>query len=204
MEDVGSRGRKFNYDEVVAFYKTTRSYTATKAKFGMTNSGILHYILHHPRAAAIDGIKERFFSRVDKSSDCWNWTGWRSTMGYGLMKLKGQNVLAHRFAYTIAHHLPALPPKNLFVCHRCDNPLCVNPSHLFLGTQQDNMDDMVRKNRSGCGKKTHCKNGHPFSPDNTRIHLRMRPGGRRPTRVCKICAAKRLRIARLKKRGEQL
>jgi hypothetical protein len=73
--------------------------------------------------------------------ECWEWKGFRNTAGYG----RGpHDVPAHRLSWEM-HNGPI--PDGLFVCHRCDNPPCVNPAHLFLGTAKDNIDDMVRKDR---------------------------------------------------------
>lgn len=75
---------------------------------------------------------------------CWIWTAGRNALGYGSFKFgprRGQ--LAHRVSWELAHGAPG----QLHVLHRCDNPPCVNPAHLFLGTHQDNMDDMYAKGR---------------------------------------------------------
>lgn len=63
---------------------------------------------------------------------------------YGVFLVNGRSINAHRFAYQIAH---GPVPDDMFVCHRCDNPPCVNPAHLFLGTHVDNMQDMISKGR---------------------------------------------------------
>jgi hypothetical protein len=92
----------------------------------------------------------RFWSNVKKlQSGCWEWQ--RPTGGhrYGHLVIAKQNVYAHRMAYKIYYLTD--PMENL-VCHSCDNTLCVNPFHLFLGTQQSNVDDMHRKGRHARGK----------------------------------------------------
>jgi hypothetical protein len=81
-------------------------------------------------------------------NDCWIWKRSRNK-GYGLLTFKGKTIKAHRLSYlTFVGEIP----NNLFVLHNCDNPTCVNPKHLFLGTNQDNMKDMVNKNRQAKGE----------------------------------------------------
>ena len=87
----------------------------------------------------------RFWSRVNKDGDCWLWAGALQPTGYGKVYFEGVMHGAHRIAWRITH---GPIPDGLCVCHRCDNPTCVNPEHLFLGTQRQNMSDMVRKGRS--------------------------------------------------------
>jgi hypothetical protein len=87
-------------------------------------------------------------SRVERitESGCWIWMGPTNPYGYGRMFIReiGRHISMHRLAWQIANG--PIPPK-LFVCHRCDIPACVNPSHLFLGTHRDNMLDCMRKGR---------------------------------------------------------
>ena len=94
---------------------------------------------------------EQFWAHVRKSDGCWLWTGYVDHRGYGRLTWRGQNYrLAHRVSYELAHADPA----GLCVCHRCDNPLCVRPEHLFLGTRADNNRDMVAKGRQAAGERS--------------------------------------------------
>lgn len=94
-----------------------------------------------------------FWKKVDRSGGddlCWLWTARLTHGGYGQIKWGGIYRKASRVSYELAH---GKFPDELFVLHTCDNPQCVNPSHLFLGTQQDNMDDKVNKGRQARGER---------------------------------------------------
>lgn len=90
-------------------------------------------------------LTERFWEKVDVGGpdECWDWQGARAHYGHGIINVTGRSLLAHRVAWSITHGDPA----EANVCHRCDNPPCCNPAHLFLGSQADNIADMHRKGR---------------------------------------------------------
>ena len=96
----------------------------------------------------------RFWNRVDRTGDCWLWTGPKTGNGYGAIREdypSRKQVSAHRASWVI-HFGPIAP--GLEVCHHCDNPICVRPEHLFLGTTKANAVDRSRKGRSGAGDRS--------------------------------------------------
>lgn len=89
-------------------------------------------------------LEDRFFEKVLKTPDCWLWIGATNDVGYGQSFFNGKIVYAHRISFEIFNgHIN----KGECVLHRCDNPSCVNPKHLFLGTKKQNTEDMVKKGR---------------------------------------------------------
>lgn len=140
---------------------------------------------------------ERFWANTRRNgNDCWPWMGATNNQGYGVLAVysgdKRQRVLAHRLSIVIA---TGADIDGRVVMHTCDNPLCVNPEHLRIGTQADNIRDALRKGRLNLEglalgqrmrptanvKKTECKRGHEFTPENTYVD---RKGYRR----CRECA----------------
>lgn len=92
--------------------------------------------------------EKRFWSKVDKSSTCWLWTGTTRRRGYGLFYVgKSGKHSSHRWLYELMN---GPQRKGIEICHHCDNPGCVNPTHLFAGTKSQNMQDMVKKGRGKC------------------------------------------------------
>lgn len=99
------------------------------------------------------GKIERFWNKVEiiPFHPCWEWTGAKvRPNGHGILKFGNKKWLAHRLSYSI--HKGKIP-DGLFICHKCDNPPCVNPYHLYAGTNQDNMNDKKARGRSGSLKK---------------------------------------------------
>lgn len=103
-----------------------------------------------------EDLIQRFWDNVDKKGDddCWKWLGRKDRDGYGMISCiytKPTNIGAHRFSWMVYNKTREYPKQ--LVLHTCDNPFCVNPHHLFLGTPADNMKDMVKKGRSLKGEK---------------------------------------------------
>ncbi len=96
--------------------------------------------------------QEKLFNKTspEPTSGCWIWLGATANCGYGELRMKGVRTRAHRYSYEL---FKGPIPKGLFVCHSCDVPACVNPDHLWVGTQKDNLADMVRKERSASGSR---------------------------------------------------
>ena len=132
-------------------------------------------------------LKERIEERSMPipGSGCWIWMGASSDkFGYGSLEYpKGKKLKAHRVSY---EEFISPIPAGMKVLHRCDIPPCVNPRHLFLGSQADNNRDREYKRRGFGSKKTLCKRGHMLTGDNVILRKRGIYGHRN----CRICARK--------------
>lgn len=128
--------------------------------------------------------KVRAKSRV-LPNGCWEWTGHVSPTGYGKTSWRNRGWTVTRLLYcaTVGEFDPALD-----ICHTCDNPPCVNPDHLWLGTRSDNIQDSKAKGRHALASATHCRRGHELSGDN----LYIKPDGKRGCKIC-LRASKRIR-----------
>lgn len=128
-------------------------------------------------------VIDRFWAKVHMTDSCWLWTGRSTYDGYGLIHVNGRRVRAHRLSWELAN---GPSDVNLQMCHSCDTPACVNPSHLRLGTAQDNADDRESRGRGNPPHRgqTHCQHGHILSGDNVRIQTGLKGG---VLRHCKQC-----------------
>lgn len=136
---------------------------------------------------------ESFWNNVEKTRGCWLWKAGRDKDGYGMFRWSGGHR-ASRYAFFLSRERM---PQN-FVLHRCDNPLCVRPDHLFEGTAKDNSEDMVHKGRSARfqAKKTHCPIGHPYLGHNVIVEVFRKNGKDCSRRHCRKCCAVRSEIWR--------
>lgn len=128
--------------------------------------------------------EQRFWSFVDRRGpdECWEWTGGRDPDGYGIFSDRDRHsVRAHRFVIVL---VTGEQPVDK-VLHHCDNPPCVNPAHLYQGSQFDNERDKLVRGHHAYASRTHCKNGHEFTPKNTRWRY---VDGHRSARICRACA----------------
>jgi len=112
-------------------------------------------------------ISVRFWPKVEKTPTCWNWTAFKDKNGYGQIGSgdRSKHEYSHRVSYVLAY---GEIPKGMHVLHKCDNPSCVRPDHLFLGTHVDNMQDMTKKGRGkqiAAGRKGETNGNHRLTTD---------------------------------------
>lgn len=145
------------------------------------------------RTGAIEMAKplsdyDRFWSRVKEDGDCWVWTSHRTTDGYGCISLNGKNALVHRISW---QEFRGEIPEGLHLDHLCRNTACINPDHLEPVTTRVNTLRGVGVSAVNA-RKTHCKEGHEFTPENTGVYKRANGTTYRGCRTCgRINAAKR-------------
>lgn len=118
------------------------------------------------------------------TNGCWEVQGFRHKEGYGAMYYRGKQYRSHKLMYMLA---VGQIPEGLCVLHKCDNPPCCNPDHLWLGTRGDNIRDAASKGRHQEQLKTHCPRGHAYEGEN----LRFQPNG---ARACMTCCRGRQRV----------
>ena len=133
-------------------------------------------------------IEKRFKEKINITDGCWIWTAAKFHHGHGAIKVNGKMIKAHRLSWELVN---GPIPENLVVRHLCNNSSCVKVDHLALGTQKDNVHDMIKAGRHGHKKATHCKNGHEFNEANT-YHV-IKKGSRN----CRVCDRERQKLRRM-------
>lgn len=148
---------------------------------------ITHVGSEVPTEVAHGLIIARLWSRsIITERGCWEWQGSKNTKCYGNVFCQGTRRMVHRLSYEI--HTGPIPSGHL-ICHRCDNPSCWNPEHLWPGTPKQNSLDMSEKRRQRWQRHTHCHRGHELQGKNLTVFYR----GGRPIRRCAECDRMRQR-----------
>ena len=116
----------------------------------------------------IESVMDRFWRYVDKKApdECWEWLKGKTTCGYGKSIIRNEIIGSHRISWMAYNNREI--PNGMCICHHCDNPPCVNPAHLFLGSSKDNVQDMLRKGR---GQDTVGQNNPQAKLNETQVRL---------------------------------
>lgn len=144
---------------------------------------------------SLPSTEQSFWDKAEKIPfhTCWEWIGANSgKQKYGILTFRGKTYKAHRLAWEL-HNKKEIPYGSV-VAHSCDNEACINPLHLWLGTQKENVRDCIDKKRFRSGSfqkaKTHCKSNHEFTIENTWIEK----NGSRHCRKCHVISIRRARM----------
>lgn len=133
-----------------------------------------------------ESLRHKLNRQTQVTPDCHLWTGSRNAGEYGTISVDQQSLLVSRVVFRLTHgYWPTI------VRHTCDNPPCINPAHLIDGTRRDNSTDRDTRGRNGYSRRTHCPQGHEYTPENTAIRTR---GSKRPGqtyRECRQCRRKK-------------
>ena len=119
----------------------------------------------HGRLDKANYLEIIFKNSKSMANGCIEWQGFRTEDGYGRRRFRGFKCLVHREVYALTHHITI--PFGLIVCHTCDNPPCINPAHLFLGTHKDNVQDCVKKGRHKGSLNSPFKKGNQYARKTT-------------------------------------
>lgn len=156
-----AHGCRYDYSQVEYTNNHTKVIIICKehGEFRQRPNGHIDQRQGCPKCAGLSfTLEERFWSFIEKGESCWKWKGSKNRCGYGMIGEGRKVVYAHDLSYRL--HYGEIPATDnylgrMYILHKCDNPECTNPEHLFAGTQTDNMRDMSSKGRSTSGEKSY-------------------------------------------------